>query len=404
MLCTIRPLSFRPRASSSTIPCGTPPSPSLSSTTTVLPDTANTHRYQIRGNDTDGRKDSPRSIFPFRRSQRRTSISHLWSQPPKSPGTSDAERIRGRNSFASSELLAPPQTRLRARTSPNIFPSVYLPCLSKGEAPSSPSSPCTSSSSRGPSPVFVTHAGRAPWGDLGEDDEDESADPVLPRSARPASLDLMGGLEQVAATVRTFDSPVTPSRSFASDSAGDMSSHRLPEVEMLPPLSPLWASDVDVSLKALDACSVEGCREQDSGDWDVRRADVSAVDPATTSPVSSSHPSTQAAVDSSPQARRRRRRPLVVSNPDQREQLDLVLNLISERERATAAAKDRDAASPIDPSRVPVEAGPKGVNTPIPCRRRRRRPILVVSNPDEKDPMMYSGMGVWHGAEAQACM
>ncbi|KAI0686775.1 hypothetical protein C8T65DRAFT_747253 [Cerioporus squamosus] len=192
---------------------------------------------------------------------------------------------------------------------------------------------------------------------------------------------------------------------------------------MLPPLSPLW-TEAGVPLETLDAYSAAGVVEQPEniGDWGHSRSGLlafgmervehttdSEANVASRQPTGPSHDfrnSAKTLVDRSPQARRHRRRPLVVSNPDQRHQLDLVLSLISERERAAAAAEDCAPAQtgPRD-SCASADATTRSSNAPpSPCRRRRRRPMLVVSNPDEKDPMQCRGVGLWRGVDVQACM
>ena len=111
---------------------------------------------------------------------------------------------------------------------------------------------------------------------------------------------------------------------------------------------------------------------------------------------------TALALVDNPQDRRLRRRPLLVSNPDQREKLNHVLNLISECERTSTGIP------PCAPAANAVSPQPRNVVLPpSPCRRRRRRPTLVVSNPDEiPSPVNYSypAVGEWIGVpEVQAC-
>ncbi|RPD68472.1 hypothetical protein L226DRAFT_342442 [Lentinus tigrinus ALCF2SS1-7] len=277
LFAAVLPLPFRPRASGSTIPVGPPPS--LFCTTTAVVSNTNTHH---------GRRSSNRSIFPFLRSQPRISVAQTVPQPAACATGEDSEHCRepapalfargrsksdveaGRTQNAQDEGVAvPPQTCSRARSLPNIFSTVYLPCLSKANAPSSPTS-FQGSRSRESSPVIVNRHSREP-----EDDGDESADPVLPRSVRPVSEDPWDALEEVAAFVRGLDSPTSPSSrrdlSFGTPSPKTRP-HQIPEVELLPPLSPLWR-DTEGCPKTLSACSAEELTNPGSS-WQYRREDI----------------------------------------------------------------------------------------------------------------------------------
>lgn len=247
LLAAVRPLlTFRPRASEGTTPVGPPPS--LICPSTVVSETpGNAHR---------GRQSSHLSKFFFRRSHPRISVAHTVPQPTTAHRTGEEDAVeaalcaRGRTRSepepAYGKNRAPKErsaqrTCSRARSLPNI-----LPCLSKADEPSSPIS-SRGSRSRGSSPVVWFRQAGA------EDEGDESADPVLPRSARPVSVDFVGGLEELAAVVRGFDCPTSP---LLGTPSPETRPRQIPDVHILSPLSPLW-HDRESHPKTLSTCAEE---------------------------------------------------------------------------------------------------------------------------------------------------